>query len=149
MSKMGDAVRERVDRLREHHARRKQGKYGFLVRPVTLVLGWLIVIIGIVTIPFPGPGWLTVFIGIGVLSLEQQWPHKLLDFGIHRYEIFDDWYNRQPLWFKGFLGLLLLIFIWIIFALLFWVGWRLGMLDWTRPWTQQWVDKLPDSFGLE
>lgn len=149
MSKMGDVVRERVDKLREHHARRKQGKYGFLVRPLTLFLGWLILIVGIITIPFPGPGWLTVFIGIGVLSLEQQWPHTLLDFGIHYYETFDDWYNRQPLWVKGILGLLLLIFIWIIFAALFWIFWKLGMLDWTRPWSQKWVDKLPDGFGLE
>ena len=42
-------------------------------RLVTLVGGWLLVVVGVVLIPLPGPGWLVVGIGLLVLSRELRW----------------------------------------------------------------------------
>ena len=44
------------------------------------VVGGLIVALGIVTIPLPGPGWLTVIAGLFVLATEFAWAERLLEF---------------------------------------------------------------------
>lgn len=150
MSAMGEAVHERVEKIRARHEKLKQHpRFGFLVRPLTLVGGWLMLIIGFIAIPFPGPGWLMVFVAIGILSLELEWPHRLLHWSVAKYDAIDAWFKRQSLIIKGLIGLVLLILTWCIFAFLFWAGWKLGMLDWTRPWLQPAVDWLPDWLGLE
>lgn len=96
MGSMRETVAEKVGKISAHHEALKTKKLGFLVRPATLAIGWLIVIIGIITIPFPGPGWLTVFVGVGILSLEVHWAHRLLEWGVHQYERFFSWFRRQP-----------------------------------------------------
>ncbi|WBT09233.1 TIGR02611 family protein [Corynebacterium sp. SCR221107] len=95
MATMRDSVAEKVDKISAHHESLKSRRFGFLVRPLTLAIGWLVVTIGLVTIPFPGPGWLTVFVGVGVLSLEVHWAHRLLGWGVHKYEAFFAWYRKQ------------------------------------------------------
>lgn len=42
------------------------------------VLGVLIVIIGLILVPLPGPGWLIVFIGLTILGTEYHWARRLL-----------------------------------------------------------------------
>lgn len=41
-------------------------------------LGCLIVIIGLILVPLPGPGWLIVFIGLTLLGTEYHWARRLL-----------------------------------------------------------------------
>lgn len=95
MSEMGQRVATTVARIEAHHQALKLRRWGFLVRPVTLILGWLIVAVGLITIPFPGPGWLTVFVGVGVLALEVKFAKRLLDWGIRQYERFFAWFRSQ------------------------------------------------------
>ncbi|MCG7267805.1 TIGR02611 family protein [Corynebacterium sp. ACRQJ] len=145
MSKMGNAVHERVERIRAHHGRLKDKKHGYLVRPLTLVAGWLVVLVGLIMIPFPAPGWFMVFIGIGVLSLELEWPHRLLMWSIRQYDKFDEWWDKQSKLVKGALGFLLLILIWVTLIALFVLGWNTGVLDWTKSWLQPLLEKLPEG----
>ena len=49
-----------------------------LYRVVITVLGSLIVLIGLVLVPLPGPGWLIVFIGLTVLGSEYHWARRML-----------------------------------------------------------------------
>lgn len=136
MSTMSETVHRKVAAIRAHHEAHKQGKYGFLIRPVTLFFGWLITIGGFFTIPFPGPGWLTVFIGVGILSLELEWPNKLLDWALDRYDALEAWFLRQKLWLKALLSLITLVLVWIILFAMFWVAWNYTpILDWTKRWT--------------
>lgn len=46
------------------------------------VIGTLMVIAGLVMIPLPipGPGWVTFFLGLGVLSTEFEWAHRVTSF---------------------------------------------------------------------
>ena len=37
----------------------------------------VVLLVGIVTIPLPGPGWATVFLGLGMLALEFTWAERL------------------------------------------------------------------------
>ncbi|WP_313770414.1 TIGR02611 family protein [Corynebacterium anserum] len=144
MSKMGEAVTRKVSKVHMHHRRLKQKKHGWLVRPLTLVGGWLVVIFGLITIPFPGPGWFTVFLGVGILSLELAWPNNVLAFGIRQYDKFEDWWRPQSKAVKGFWIVVMLIVIWIIFIGIFIIMWRTGSLEWTERWLRPLVEKLPD-----
>jgi uncharacterized protein (TIGR02611 family) len=43
------------------------------------VLGFLIVVIGIILLPLPGPGTLVIIGGVAVLANEYDWARRLLD----------------------------------------------------------------------
>ncbi|QBE50309.1 TIGR02611 family protein [Leucobacter triazinivorans] len=45
---------------------------------IITALGVVIVIVGLILVPLPGPGWLIVFIGLTVLGTEYHWARRLL-----------------------------------------------------------------------
>jgi uncharacterized protein (TIGR02611 family) len=57
------------------HARRGTR---LLWRTGVFVLGWGIVLAGVVMLVIPGPGWAAIFVGLAVLSTEYAWAHRLL-----------------------------------------------------------------------
>lgn len=131
---MRQKVYRRVDRIAGTHMRAKEGRYGFLVRPVTLALGWTVLIIGLITIPLPGQGWLTTFFGVGLLSLEQNWARRLLRFGVQLYDRFYFWFKRQPRAFRITAVSLLVFVIWAVFLGVAWGTWKSGSLDFLTPY---------------
>ncbi len=50
-----------------------------LKKTVIAVIGLLVVILGIILIPLPGPGLLVVFAGLLILSIEFEWARKHRD----------------------------------------------------------------------
>ncbi len=44
------------------------------------VLGTIVVAVGIVLIPFPGPGWAIVILGLAIWAIEFAWARHLLEF---------------------------------------------------------------------
>jgi uncharacterized protein (TIGR02611 family) len=75
------------------------------------VLGVSIVLIGIVLLPLPGPGWLIIFAGLGVLATEYVWAHRLLRRARTMVTAWTRWALRQSLWVRALItigGLLLL-----------------------------------------
>ncbi len=52
-------------------------------------------LVGILAIPYPGPGWLIVFAGLGILSTEFEWAQRLLAYARHRYDTWQAWLKRQ------------------------------------------------------
>jgi uncharacterized protein (TIGR02611 family) len=65
-----DGMKER----RERHRMRNR-----IVRIAAALGGFLIVLVGIILIPLPGPGLLVVAVGLGVLALEFAWAEHLLE----------------------------------------------------------------------
>lgn len=59
------------------------------------VVGALVVAVGIVAIPYPGPGWLIVFTGLAILATEFAWARRLLHFARSRYDAWTAWLARQ------------------------------------------------------
>lgn len=59
------------------------------------IVGGIVLIVGIVAIPYPGPGWLIVFAGLGILATEFEWAQRLLDYAKSRYDAFQAWVARQ------------------------------------------------------
>jgi uncharacterized protein (TIGR02611 family) len=55
------------------------------------VVGWFIVVAGLLLVPLPGPGWLIVFVGLSLLATEfvwavrlQAWVRQQLTAGVNR-----------------------------------------------------------------
>ncbi|GAA3383208.1 TIGR02611 family protein [Cryptosporangium minutisporangium] len=98
------------DRL--HHPVRSHPVFGLPYRVVITVVGVAIVLLGLVLVPAPGPGWLIVIAGLGVLSTEFSWAHRLLQFTKRSVAAWTRWVLRQPLALRmlvGVLGFLLLV----------------------------------------
>ncbi|MFY9753786.1 MAG: PGPGW domain-containing protein [Candidatus Acidiferrales bacterium] len=52
----------------------QQGK-----RFLKIVFGFTLLALGLIMILTPGPGWLTILLGLGVLAAEFVWARRLLD----------------------------------------------------------------------
>lgn len=61
------------------------------------VFGGLVVTVGLVTVPLPGPGWLTVLAGLMILSSEFAWAERLLAFTRRNVAGWAHWLGRQQL----------------------------------------------------
>ncbi len=48
-------------------------------RFVRILVGFTLLIAGAIMIVTPGPGWVTIFIALGVLAAEFVWARRLLD----------------------------------------------------------------------
>lgn len=57
-----------------------EAKAHILIRIPRIILGFLVVIVGIIALPLPGPGWLIIVAGLGILSLDFVWAARLIKF---------------------------------------------------------------------
>jgi uncharacterized protein (TIGR02611 family) len=48
-------------------------------RFVKILVGFTLLVLGIIMIVTPGPGWLTIILGLGILAAEFVWARRLLD----------------------------------------------------------------------
>jgi uncharacterized protein (TIGR02611 family) len=76
---------------------------------VTLV-GLVVIALGLVLIPLPGPGWLIVFAGLGIWSTEYEWARRLTT-SIRRLAArWWAWIASQTRWLQIVVGVLGLAF---------------------------------------
>ena len=92
-------------------------------------VGLVVLAAGVLAIPYPGPGWLIVFAGLGILASEFAWAHRLLHFAKARYDRFMTWFGKQSLVVKGigvlFTTVIVIATLWLLgtFGLIgTWVG---------------------------
>jgi uncharacterized protein (TIGR02611 family) len=60
-------------------------------------IGVSVILVGIVLLPLPGPGWLIIFGGLGLLAIEFVWARRLLRFARRQVGRWTEWVRRQPL----------------------------------------------------
>lgn len=105
-------------------------------RVVIGVLGGVVVLVGAVLIPYPGPGWLVVFAGLGILATEFVWAHRLNTFALDNYRRWTTWLrHRHPGLRIGLsiaTGVLVLVTVWLTGALGLVNGWLDLGWDWVR-----------------
>jgi uncharacterized protein (TIGR02611 family) len=89
-------------------------------RVVVTVLGVAIILAGIVLLPLPGPGWLIIFAGLGLLGTEYDRAHRLLTWVRHQVQGWWRWLARQPLWVRALVGLVTALFVAAVVAVAFW-----------------------------
>jgi uncharacterized protein (TIGR02611 family) len=114
------------------HARRSlEAPYRALVG----LVGALVVAFGIVTIPLPGPGWLTVIAGLFVLATEFAWAERLLEYTRRRVTQWTEWLGRQPVWVRVGVALLTAAFVYGVLVVTLHVT---GVPHWVPGWVPLW-----------
>ena len=87
-------------------------------RAVTALVGGVIVLVGIVLIPYPGPGWLVVFAGFAVLATEFEFASRALAWLRQKYDGWVVQLRRQHVGVRLLLlagtGLLLVTTAWLL-----------------------------------
>ncbi|MBF6087881.1 TIGR02611 family protein [Nocardia cyriacigeorgica] len=82
------------------------------------LVGTIVLVIGIVAIPYPGPGWAMVFAGLGILATEFSWARRALGWLRDRYRQVMAWYGARGPVFKTLAALataaLVVATLWIL-----------------------------------
>jgi uncharacterized protein (TIGR02611 family) len=99
------------------------------------VVGGLVVGVGIITIPLPGPGWLTVIAGLFVLATEFAWAERLLEFTRRHVTRWTDWLGRQSVLVRLAVAVLTAAFVYGVLAVTLHVT---GVPHWVPGWVPLW-----------
>jgi uncharacterized protein (TIGR02611 family) len=116
------------DRLRD----RPKADFGY--RIVVAVIGLAVLGLGILAIPYPGPGWAIVFVGLAILATEFDWARRLLAYTRERYDKVMAWFKAQGLWVQvlgaAFTAAVVLGSLWLLGVL----GWAAGLVGIEARW---------------
>ena len=116
------------DRLRD------RPKTEFSYRIAIAVVGLSVLGVGIIAIPYPGPGWAIVFLGLAILATEFDWARRLLAYTRERYDKVMAWFKAQGLWVQvlgaAFTAAIVLATLWMLGAL----GWAAGLVGVDAKW---------------
>lgn len=129
------SLRERIagTHWRRRIAARRSINHGYRIG--VGIVGGLIVAVGLVTIPLPGPGWLTVIAGLFVLATEFTWAERLLEFTKEHVKRWTDWVTAQPLWVRLLLAAATAAFVYGVLVVTLHVT---GVPDWVPGWVPLW-----------
>jgi len=75
------------------------------------VLGGIVVAVGIVLIPFPGPGWAIVILGLAIWAIEFAWAKNALEFTKRHVQSWTHWIGRQTWPIRLLVGALGMVFV--------------------------------------
>lgn len=106
------------NRLRERRAA------DFTYRVIVGIVGFTVLALGIAAIPYPGPGWAIVFLGLAILASEFYWAHRTLAYTRRQYDSAMGWFRQQSWWVQA-LGALFTAGV-VVMTL-----WMLGALAWS------------------
>lgn len=82
------------------------------------MLGWAVLLLGFVMVPYPGPGWLVVFGGLAILAREYTWARRLLHYARAKYDTWQSIMKRQPVYIRALFWILtcltVIITLWLL-----------------------------------
>lgn len=112
-----------MDRLRSLRARVRALPGGWVAwRVADTLVGVGVILIGIVLLPLPGPGWLIIFAGLGILATEYTWAAELLRWARRIFRRWTEWLVAQPPWLQRAVGLL----IFAVIVAVVWAAWYIS-----------------------
>lgn len=125
-------VKRRWARWRDRLRDRPKVEFGY--RIAIAVIGLAVLGAGILAIPYPGPGWAIVFVGLGILATEFDWARRLLAYARERYDKVMAWFKAQGLWVQmlgaALTAAVVLATLWLLGAL----GWAAGLVGIEQQW---------------
>jgi len=131
-------LRERIQDRYTHFRERVRSRpaVDLAYRVAVGVVGTAVLVLGIIAIPWPGPGWLIVFAGLAILGTEFVWARRVGQFLRRRYDAWTRWLRGRPagvrlLVMAGTLVVILLT-LWSIDAFGMVAGWVGLQWDWVR-----------------
>jgi len=82
------------------------------------IVGGIVLLVGIIAIPYPGPGWLIVFAGLAILATEFAWAQSVLEFAKDKYDRWQEWLKRQPVAIRvlvlALTGAVIILTLWLL-----------------------------------
>jgi uncharacterized protein (TIGR02611 family) len=85
---------ERIRERQERHRRRS-----LFIRVPFALAGSFVLLLGVIMLFTPGPGWAVIIFGLGLLALEFTWAERLLERVINQVErASDQMKRRHPVW---------------------------------------------------
>lgn len=82
------------------------------------IIGGVVLIVGIIAIPYPGPGWLIVFTGLAILATEFAWARRVLGFARGRYDAWTLWLKGQSVIVRiavlAMTGIIVVVTLWLL-----------------------------------
>jgi len=102
---------------------------------LTAIVGGLVTLIGLVLVPYPGPGWLIVFGGLAILASEFEFAAKLLHIVRGKYDEWVAWLKRQNI----FVQLAALLFTGLVVAVSVWLLNGFGFINSILSLNQDWL----------
>ncbi|AGB23029.1 TIGR02611 family protein [Mycobacterium sp. JS623] len=125
-------VKRRWARWRDRLRDRPKAEFGY--RIAVAVIGLAVLGVGILAIPYPGPGWAIVFVGLAILATEFDSARRLLAYTRERYDKVMAWFKSQGLWVQvlgaAFTAAVVLGTLWLLGAL----GWAAGLVGVEAKW---------------
>lgn len=129
---MEERISRLMDRMKVRHEKMRRSWYGPFLSPVLLVLGFFLLIVGIIILPTPAPGWLLIFVSLGLLSLVHP-PMRQLNVRLARlYDDSEAWFRARHWTTQVALGAALTISVAAIMATV-WYFMAPGDWPYTRP----------------
>lgn len=104
------------------------------------ILGALVVATGVLLLPLPGPGWVIIFVGIGVWATEFTWAKRLLSFAKAKVGLWTAWMGRQNWFVRGVVGLGIAVLVVVCFWLVFLMS---GVPEFLPARIEDWLGQLP------
>jgi uncharacterized protein (TIGR02611 family) len=90
--------------------------------------GLLVVAVGALLIPLPGPGWLIVLGGLGIWAIEFSWAQRLLSFTRRHLLAWTRWVTRQSWTVRIALGLVGMIFVSVVVWASVWLSFDVNLV---------------------
>ena len=82
------------------------------------IAGGAVLVVGIIAIPYPGPGWLIVFAGLAILATEFTWAQRVLDMAKGKYDQWQTWLAGQSTLVKASIwtltAIVVVVTIWLL-----------------------------------
>ena len=132
MKERATAVKHHLQKKRERLRRRPVAN--LIYRIAVGVIGIVVLAVGIITIPYPGQGWATVFLGLAILATEFVWARRLLTYAKSRYDKVMVWFRAQGLWVQAigvvFTTAVVVATLWFVGA----IGWAAALFGIEWPW---------------
>jgi uncharacterized protein (TIGR02611 family) len=125
-------VKRRWARWRDRLRDKPVAEFGY--RITVAIIGLAVLAVGILAIPYPGPGWAIVFVGLAILATEFEWARRLLAYTRKRYDKVMAWFRRQGRWVQAagtaLTGAIVVATLWLLGAL----GWSAGLAGVEQEW---------------
>lgn len=100
------------------------------------IVGGLVLLVGVIAIPYPGPGWLIVFTGLAILATEFAWAQRLLDYAKSKYDAWTEWLKGQSIGVRvlvlSLTGAVVLVTLWLLNVFGMLSGWFNLPVEWLR-----------------
>jgi uncharacterized protein (TIGR02611 family) len=129
------SLRERIadTKWRRRLARRRSLNHSYRVG--VGIVGAVILVVGVIAIPLPGPGWLIVITGLFVLATEFTWAERLLEFTKMHVKRWTDWVTHQPVWVRLLIAAATAAFVYAVVIVTLHI---IGVPHWVPGWVPLW-----------